>query len=79
MRQSDLHRLVRGVRVCRLILAALFVAVLGYPNGASAQTSFYDAPRSLLHGDPGSLVKSERIAGAPLGAAAYRCFTGRGA
>jgi hypothetical protein len=72
MRQSNLRRLVGGVHACKLILVALFVAVLGHPNGAAAQTTFYDAPRSLLPGRPGSLVRSERIAGAPLGAAAYR-------
>jgi pimeloyl-ACP methyl ester carboxylesterase len=37
-----------------------------------AQTPFYDPPRSLLDGQPGTLVRQEPIDGAPVGAAAYR-------
>jgi pimeloyl-ACP methyl ester carboxylesterase len=39
---------------------------------AAAQTSFYDAPQSDIAGPPGTLVRQEPMAGAPLGAAAYR-------
>ena len=38
----------------------------------SAQTAFYDPPKSMLAGQPGTLVRQESIDGAPLGAAAYR-------
>ena len=66
------RRLVAGLQVRgRLALAAGFL-VLSCINPVSAQTSFYDAPRSLLAGETGSLVRKERIDGAPLGAAAYR-------
>src|SRR5271165_6977855 len=53
-------------------LAAGFLALWACINSVLAQTSFYDAPKSLLAGEPGSLVRQERIDGAPLGAAAYR-------
>jgi acetyl esterase/lipase len=68
-----MRRLVHGLRVCcKLVLAAAFLTSLVHPNSVSAQSSFYDAPKSLLPGPPGSLVRQERINGAPLGAAAYR-------
>jgi acetyl esterase/lipase len=54
----------------RLAIAALSLLV-GTLN-ASAQTPFYDAPRSQLAGQPGTVVRQERIDGAPLGATAYR-------
>ena len=56
----------------KLVAAAAFLITSIYASGASAQTSFYDAPKSLLAGEPGSLVRQERIDGAPLGAATYR-------
>ena len=66
-------RLFEGVRAGRrLALAALLLALSGYASAASAQTSFYDAPRSLLAGQPGTLVRQQIIDGAPLGAIAYR-------
>src|ERR1700761_3601808 len=67
------HRLFEGLRACRkLLLAAVLLASSGYAGAVSAQTSFYDAPRSLLAGQPGTLVRQQPIDGAPLGAAAYR-------
>jgi pimeloyl-ACP methyl ester carboxylesterase len=63
---------VRRVHACKLFLAALLVVAAGHPNSASAQTPFYDPPRSLLPGPPGTLVRWENMNGAPLGAAAYR-------
>lgn len=57
----------------RLLLFAATLLALGWHAGAvSAQTPFYDAPRALLPGQPGTLVRQEPIEGAPLGAAAYR-------
>jgi pimeloyl-ACP methyl ester carboxylesterase len=56
----------------RLALAAGLLALSACIGPLSAQTSFYDAPRSSLAGEPGSLVRLERIDGAPLGALAYR-------
>src|ERR1700742_4671572 len=58
---------------CRkLILAAALLSVTVYASSASAQTSFYDAPRSMLAGQPSTMVRQEVIDGAPLGATAYR-------
>src|SRR5262249_37169139 len=54
------------------MLAAIFLWLAGHASTSPAQTSFYDAPRSLLAGGPGTLVRQEQIDGAPLGAAAYR-------
>jgi pimeloyl-ACP methyl ester carboxylesterase len=66
-------RLVRALHACgKLALAAAFLFLAGLAGTASAQTPFYDAPRSLLAGEPGTLVRQEPIDGAPLGAAAYR-------
>lgn len=64
---------LEGLRACReLALAALLLALSACASTVSAQTSFYDAPRSLLAGGPGTLVRQQPIDGAPLGAAAYR-------
>lgn len=62
-----------GLQACRkLLLAALLLASSVCAGAVSAQTSFYDAPRSLLAGGPGTLVREQPIDGAPLGATAYR-------
>jgi pimeloyl-ACP methyl ester carboxylesterase len=62
-----------NVHVCRkLMLAAALLSLPAYATSASAQTPFYDGPRSLLAGQPGTLVRQEVIDGAPLGATAYR-------
>ena len=50
-------------------LAAVFLA-LAAP--AVAQSAFYDAPRVDAIGKPGTLVRSQAMEGAPLGAAAWR-------
>jgi pimeloyl-ACP methyl ester carboxylesterase len=61
------------LNACRkLMLAAALLSLPAYASSASAQTSFYDAPKSLLAGQPGTLVRQEVIEGAPLGATAYR-------
>lgn len=66
-------RLFEGVRASRrLALAAILLALSDYASAVSAQASFYDAPRSLLAGQPGTLVRQQNIDGAPIGAAAYR-------
>jgi pimeloyl-ACP methyl ester carboxylesterase len=68
-----LGRLVEGLHASRkLVLAAALLSLTGFAHSASAQGSFYDAPRSLLNGAPGTLVRQEPMDGAPLGAAAYR-------
>jgi pimeloyl-ACP methyl ester carboxylesterase len=72
MRAASLTRLADSVRKYKLLTAAALLLLLGLARTASAQTSFYDAPRSLLAGDPGTLVRQEVIDGAPLGAATYR-------
>jgi pimeloyl-ACP methyl ester carboxylesterase len=73
MGRIGLHRLLRRLRWCRQsTLAAALLILLGHLCTASAQTSFYDAPRSMLSGRPGTLVRQEPMDGAPLGAAAYR-------
>ncbi|HVX78007.1 MAG TPA: alpha/beta fold hydrolase [Bradyrhizobium sp.] len=67
------YGLVEGLRACcKLVLVAVLLALSGYAGAVSAQTPFYDAPRSLLAGGPGTLVRQQPIDGAPLGAAAYR-------
>lgn len=73
MKRTMMNHLVDGFRTCRkLMLAAMVLALAGHATTASAQTPFYDAPRSMLDGKPGSLVRQEVIDGAPLGATAYR-------
>jgi acetyl esterase/lipase len=57
-----------AVRAVIILSSALF----GCFGSASAQTPFYDAPRSELAGRPGTVVRQERIDGAPLGAVTYR-------
>ena len=53
-------------------VVVLLVLSFGHLGPASAQTSFYDAPRSQLAGQPGTIVRQQPINGAPLGASAYR-------
>jgi pimeloyl-ACP methyl ester carboxylesterase len=72
-KSTILGRLVDSLYAChKLVLAAAFLSLTGFATPASAQGSFYDAPRSLLNGEPGTLVRQEPIDGAPLGASAYR-------
>src|ERR1700744_1680917 len=54
------------------VTAGLLIFFFGHLAPASAQTPFYNAPRSSLAGQPGTIVRQERIDGAPLDAAAYR-------
>jgi pimeloyl-ACP methyl ester carboxylesterase len=56
----------------KLMLAVALLSLSVHATTASAQTPFYNAPRSLLAGQPGTLVRQEIIDGAPLGATAYR-------
>jgi pimeloyl-ACP methyl ester carboxylesterase len=60
-----------GVQVA-LHLTFLVAALLLSIAPARAQTAFYDPPKSMLDGQPGTLVRQELIDGAPLGATAYR-------
>src|ERR1700748_488300 len=55
-----------------LAVAGLLFFLFGNLAPALAQTPFYDAPRSQLAGQPGTIVRQEKIDGAPLGATAYR-------
>lgn len=55
-----------------MLLAAILLAFVGHGGAALAQTAFYDAPQSMLAGQPDTLVRQEPMEGAPLGAAAYR-------
>jgi pimeloyl-ACP methyl ester carboxylesterase len=73
MNQATPRQLIEGIGAShKLMLAAAFLTFLGYANAVSAQTSFYNAPRSSLSGNPGTLVRQERIDGAPLEATTYR-------
>ena len=72
MNRTIPSRRVRALHACRKLMLAALLSVTGYAGTASAQTPFYDAPRSLLAGEPGTLVRQEPIDGAPLGASAYR-------
>jgi len=56
--------------VATLLAAIGFAACAPFP--ALGQTPFYTAPDSDIAGEPGTLVRQEIMAGAPLGAAAYR-------
>jgi dipeptidyl aminopeptidase/acylaminoacyl peptidase len=61
------------LQICRkLMLAAALLSLFTYATTVSAQTSFYEAPKSMLAGQPGTLVRQEIVDGAPLGATAYR-------
>ncbi len=53
-------------------LTLVFATRLLVAVPAQAQTPFYDPPKSMLDGHPGTLVRQEPIDGAPLGAATYR-------
>jgi acetyl esterase/lipase len=55
-----------------LAFIGILLLLFGNLAPALAQTPFYDAPRSQLAGQPGTIVRQEKIDGAPLGAAAYR-------
>jgi pimeloyl-ACP methyl ester carboxylesterase len=72
MKPSVLARFAGHLAVCRKLVLAAALSLTCYAVPASAQTSFYDAPRSQLAGQPGTLVRQEIIDGAPLGATAYR-------
>ncbi|WP_375778758.1 alpha/beta fold hydrolase [Bradyrhizobium sp. ma5] len=56
----------------RQAAAGLLFLLSGHLGPAPAQTPFYNAQRSSLAGQPGTIVRQERIDGAPLEAAAYR-------
>jgi len=72
MKPTLLSHLVDDLRICRTMMFTAAFLLPIFSTTASAQTPFYDAPRSLLAGKPGTLVRQELIDGAPLGAAAYR-------
>src|SRR6202522_3813417 len=48
------------------------LCALAGTTAASAQTAFYRAPSSAIAGPPGTLVRQQMIAAAPLGATTYR-------
>jgi hypothetical protein len=60
-----------GIRIS-LRLMILVTSLLLSMGPVRAQTPFYDPPKSMLDGQPGTLVRKELIDGAPLGATAYR-------
>src|ERR1700754_1728270 len=72
MKPSVLARFTGHLGVCRKLMLAAALSLSCYAVPASAQISFYDAPKSLLAGEPGTLVRQDIIDGAPLGATAYR-------
>src|SRR6201996_5554372 len=72
MTRTVLRRFAGLSTACRRLVLAAALSLSCYAAPASAQTSFYDAPRSQLAGQPGTLVRQEIIDGAPLGAPAYR-------
>src|SRR6201992_2445024 len=72
MKPSVLARFAGHLAICRKLVLAAALSLTCYIVSASAQTPFYDAPRSQLSGQPGTVVRQERIDGAPLGATAYR-------
>jgi acetyl esterase/lipase len=61
----------RGIQLS-LCLTFLVVVLLLSMAPLRAQTPFYDPPKRMLDGQPGTLVQQEVIDGAPLGATAYR-------
>ena len=67
-----MRRMVLKFRPGAFRVVGVLASMLSHSGPASAQTSFYDAPRSQLAGQPGTVFRQERIEGAPLGAAAYR-------
>lgn len=77
-------RIIDGLSIRKLMLAAVVAGLVGHAGAASAQGQymtplqksfdggFYDAPKAELAGAPGTLVRQQPMDGAPLGAAAYR-------
>src|SRR5579883_1638466 len=61
------HRFRRLSLAVFCSLASLFAFTAAY-----AQTRFYAASEQELAGRPGTIIRQERMAGAPLGAQAYR-------
>jgi pimeloyl-ACP methyl ester carboxylesterase len=64
--------LPRGMTMVWMPRVAALLVLAFCVFAASAQTSFYDAPQSDVAGKSGTLVRQELMAGAPLGATAYR-------
>ena len=63
----------RSVRVASLLLAAIVGISTGMAAGAEpAEAGFYDVANDELAGQPGTLIRQERMGGAPQGASAYR-------
>jgi acetyl esterase/lipase len=59
-------------RACRALAAAFALLCFGVAGPAMAQSSFYRASDQELIGKPGTLIRQEPVAGAPLDASAYR-------
>ena len=57
---------------CLLLIASCFLTPLLAPIAACAQSPFYRASEEALAGRAGTLIRQESMAGAPLGAKAYR-------
>ncbi|WP_198670174.1 alpha/beta fold hydrolase [Dyella sp. C9] len=75
--------MIRMVRLRRLLVAAIAASVLGMTgisltgcpqlgNDVRAEGAFYSYQPDQAKGPPGSLIRIESMAGAPLGATAYR-------
>jgi pimeloyl-ACP methyl ester carboxylesterase len=71
MTQIALSSCSGGIQVSLRLTLSLTSLLLSI-GPVYAQTPFYDPPRSMLNGQPGTLVRQELIDGAPLGATAYR-------
>ena len=63
----------RSARIASLLLAAIVGISTGMAAGAEpAEAGFYDVANDELAGQPGTLIRQERMGGAPQGASAYR-------
>ncbi len=63
---------MRSMKFRRWRLAAVALGVAAVVSVASANAGFYDATPGELAGKPGSVIRTEQMSGAPLGAQAYR-------
>lgn len=72
MIRTFLGRFVGQLAICCKLILAAALLISPFAGAASGQTPFYDAPRTLLGAEPGTLVRQEIIDGAPFGATAYR-------
>ena len=63
---------MKGLKKILIVASAFLFALAKFSAPAFAQTQFYIASAGELAGAPGTLIRSERMLGAPLGSASYR-------